>query len=40
VLVDRPVRLVGRTEGDVTVVTALDAADVVLATAEITWRQS
>lgn len=40
VLVDRPVRLAGRTEGDVTVVTALDAADVVLATAEITWSQS
>jgi 3-methylfumaryl-CoA hydratase len=39
VLVDRPVRLAGRTAGDVTVVTALDAADVVLATAEITWSQ-
>ncbi|WP_334152208.1 FAS1-like dehydratase domain-containing protein [Microbacterium sp.] len=40
VLVDRPVRMVGRTEGDVTVVSALDAADVVLATAEITWSRS
>ncbi|MFJ2369342.1 MaoC family dehydratase N-terminal domain-containing protein [Microbacterium sp. NPDC087665] len=42
VLVDRPVRLCGRTEGGktdnaTTVVTALDADDVVLATAEIVW---
>lgn len=39
-LVDRPVRIVGRDEGNRTVVTALDAADVVLATAEITWRDA
>lgn len=47
VLVDRPVRLCGKTEGGkteggktdnaTTVVTALDADDVVLATAEIVW---
>ncbi|MEV4668450.1 FAS1-like dehydratase domain-containing protein [Microbacterium sp. LWO12-1.2] len=39
-LVDRSVRVVGRDDGDRTVVTALDAADVVLATADITWRDS
>ncbi|WP_072314910.1 FAS1-like dehydratase domain-containing protein [Agrococcus sp. Marseille-P2731] len=41
-LVDRPLRLCGRTEeaddGAVTRVTALDADDVVLATAEVRWR--
>lgn len=39
-LVDRSVRLAGRDDGDRTVVTALDPADVVLATADITWRES
>lgn len=37
VLVDRPLRIVGRTDGDVTRVTALDAEDVVLATADVSW---
>lgn len=37
VLVDRPLRLAGRTAGDITRVTALDADDVVLAAAEVTW---
>lgn len=37
VLVDRALRLVGRTHGDTTRVTALDEADVVLATADVTW---
>lgn len=36
-LVDRPVRLAGRTTDAVTKVTALDESDVVLATAEVTW---
>lgn len=40
VLVDRTVRLYGRSQGDRTLVTALDDADVVLATAEITWRHA
>jgi 3-methylfumaryl-CoA hydratase len=35
--VDREVRYAGRTAGNETVVTALDADDVVLATATITW---
>ena len=39
-LVDRAVRVVGRDDADRTVVTALDTADVVLATADITWRES
>lgn len=38
-LVDRPVRLTGRTTGDSTLVTALDGADAVLATAQVTWRR-
>jgi 3-methylfumaryl-CoA hydratase len=37
VLVDRPLRLAGRTNDDTTRVTALDADDVVLATADIDW---
>ncbi|MGM1017906.1 MAG: FAS1-like dehydratase domain-containing protein [Actinomycetota bacterium] len=36
-LVDRVVRFAGTTEGDVTRITALDEADVILATAEVTW---
>jgi 3-methylfumaryl-CoA hydratase len=36
-LVDREVRYAGRTTGAETIVTALDADDVVLATATITW---
>lgn len=40
VLVDRVVRLYGRSEGDRTHVTALDEADVVLATADITGRHA
>ena len=36
-LVDRPLRFAGWTEGAVTKVTALDSADTVLATAEVTW---
>ncbi|WEK60882.1 MAG: MaoC family dehydratase N-terminal domain-containing protein [Candidatus Microbacterium colombiense] len=36
-LVDRTVRLAGRTDEDRTLITALDDSDVVLATAEITW---
>ncbi|MDQ0727783.1 MaoC family dehydratase N-terminal domain-containing protein [Microbacterium sp. W4I20] len=38
VLVDRPLRIVGRTTGDTTRVTAVDSDDVVLATADITFR--
>lgn len=37
VVVDRALRLVGRTTGDRTVVIALDAQDAVLATAEVLW---
>ncbi|MDQ0642713.1 FAS1-like dehydratase domain-containing protein [Microbacterium murale] len=37
VLVDRPLRFAGRTEGAVTKVTALDGEDIVLAVAEVTW---
>ena len=37
VLVDRPLRLVGHTAPDGIRVTAVDADDVVLATADITW---
>lgn len=37
VLVDRPLRIAGRTAGDRTVVTAVDADDAVLATADIEW---
>ncbi|MDP3952889.1 MaoC family dehydratase N-terminal domain-containing protein [Microbacterium sp.] len=37
VLVDRPLRFAGRTEGAVTKVSALDSADTVLATAEVAW---
>jgi len=37
VLVDRPLRLVGHTAPDGIRVTAIDADDVVLATADITW---
>ncbi|WP_194409958.1 FAS1-like dehydratase domain-containing protein [Microbacterium cremeum] len=37
VLVDRPLRIVGRTEGDATRVTAVDDEDVVLATADVDW---
>ncbi|WP_129662887.1 FAS1-like dehydratase domain-containing protein [Phytoactinopolyspora endophytica] len=37
VLVDRPVRFAGRTTGDRTRITALDEAEAVLATAEVTW---
>lgn len=36
-LVDRLIRFAGRTEGDITKVTALDSADTVLATAEVAW---
>jgi 3-methylfumaryl-CoA hydratase len=38
VLVDRPLRIVGRTTGDTTRVTAVDGDDVVLATADIDWE--
>ena len=38
VLVDRPLRIGGRTSGDSTRVTAVDPDDVVLATADIDWR--
>lgn len=37
VLVDRPLRLAGTTDGDGTRVTAIDSDDVVLATADVTW---
>ncbi|WP_241796098.1 MaoC family dehydratase N-terminal domain-containing protein [Microbacterium sp. C5A9] len=37
VLVDRPLRLAGTTDGDRTRVTAVDGDDVILATAEVTW---
>jgi len=37
-LVDRPLRLAGRNEGDTTRVTALDADDVLLATGDIAWE--
>jgi len=37
VLVDRPLRIAGRTSADSTVVTAVDTDDVVLATADIRW---
>lgn len=36
-LVDRAVRLAGRTAGDTTTVTAVDPDDVLLATATVTW---
>jgi len=36
-LVDRTVRFAGTTEGSVTRIVALDEADVILATAEVTW---
>lgn len=37
VLVDRPIRIAGRTNGDATHAVVLDADDVVLATAEVAW---
>lgn len=37
VLVDRPLRIVGRTTGGTTRVTAVDGDDVVLATADVDW---
>ena len=37
VLVEREIRLAGRREHDLTTVTALDADDVVLATAQVSW---
>lgn len=37
VLVDRPLRIVGRSDAGTTRVTALDADDVVLATADVDW---
>lgn len=40
VLVDRPLRIVGRTTGDATRVTAVDPDDVVLATADIDWQRT
>ncbi len=40
VLVDRPVRLAGRTTGEETRVTAVDSDDVVLATADIRWDRA
>lgn len=40
VLVDRPLRIVGRTTGDTTRVTAVDPDDVVLATADIDWQRT
>ncbi|GAA5036314.1 MaoC family dehydratase N-terminal domain-containing protein [Microbacterium fluvii] len=39
VLVDRPLRVAGRTEGDRTRVTALNQDDVVLAVADIDWTR-
>ncbi|PVE98232.1 MaoC family dehydratase N-terminal domain-containing protein [Microbacterium sp. TPD7012] len=38
VLVDRPLRIVGRTIGDTTRVTAVDPDDILLATADIDWE--
>lgn len=40
VLVDLPLRIVGRTTGDTTRVTAVDPDDVVLATADIDWQRT